>query len=522
MDTDEDGNMPSVLRVMPENERSKILAFAKQLGGLTLMKRNDQLANQFGISNEEALSVLKWLSTQHESSDQKLVNARKEGITLEPNCTQVSIQGGRSKNEDTAEYQRIEDPDWGLLIFAMVADGHGGAGVSKMLKRETWSLFSTHFKSQKITEKTIPVLDQLMINSLKHMNVKLQNICRSRNLTGGSTLVGVFAFLTLNRVYVLNVGDSRFLMFETKTGDIIKSTHRIIDTEDGKDTPYPNLHPTQTYLHKVLGKIKIKRNVPLPLKNLESKPGTWDREIYDKGFVSMLNDTPDCRGLREWMLFLSNKETNSSNALEFVNHRPSDEELVFGHRQLPSTTRAFGDAGMTLHNGEIYICSIPTDREVAMFIGCDGFEESINVSLIPKYLSNPKKQLAGLLSPDHKFVSMYHSYTEWFKQQKIGDFPKNGIVSQLNWLLKCVQMVGHSHLPSNRDCEVIAGAVQWLQWAYNKYSSLDESDSNNKFTKEFPASARFRLKFLVQCALARLSFDNISGVLVTTTPRRAD
>jgi len=519
MDLDEDGNMPSVLRGMDSDERKNILAFAKQLGGLSLMKRNDKLANQFGISNEEALSVLQWLSKQDECSDKKAISVRKEGVILEPNCTQVSIQGGRSKNEDTAEYQRIEDPDWGSLIFAMVADGHGGAAVSKMLKRETWNIFSTHFKSQNISEKSIPVLDKLMANTLQHMNVKLQNTCRSRNLSGGSTLVGVFAFLTQNRVFVLNVGDSRFLMFETKTGDVVKSMHRIIDTEDGKDTPYPIPQPTRTNLHKVLGKIKIKRNIPLPLKNLESKPNTWNREIYDKGYVSMLNETEDYRGLREWMLFLSNKETNPSNALQFVNHRPSDEELVFGHRQLPSTTRAFGDAGMTLHNGEIYICSIPTDREVAMFIGCDGFEESINVSLIPKYLAYPKQQLVHLLSPDHKFVTMYHSYTEWFKQQKIGDFPKKGIVSQLNWLLKCVQQVGHSHLPSNRDCEVIAGAVQWLQWAYNKYSSLDDSDANNKFTKAFPASARFRLKFLVQCALARLSFDNISGVLITTTPK---
>lgn len=46
---------------------------------------------------------------------------------------------------------------------------------------------------------------------------------------------------------------------------------------------------------------------------------------------------------------------------------------------------------------------------------------------------------------------------------------------------------------------------------------MDKSDPNNKFFKPFVDSARFRLKFLVQCALARLSFDNISGVLITMT-----
>ena len=109
-------------------------------------------------------------------------------------------------------------------------------------------------------------------------------------------------------------------------------------------------------------------------------------------------------------------------------------------------------------------------------------------------------------------------FWDWFVHQRIGHFPKSSIVAQLTWLLRCVNLVGHSHLPTQRDCEVIAGAVQWLQWAYNKYSALDNDDPSNKFHKNFRESARFRLKFVVQCALARLSFDNISGVLASLTP----
>lgn len=231
-----------------------------------------------------------------------------------------------------------------------------------------------------------------------------------------------------------------------------------------------------------------------------------------------MDKDPTGRGIREWKLFLNNPETNVNNSLEYVQNRANDDELVIGNRQLPSTTRAFGDFHMTLHLGEIYFCTIPTDRNVALFCGCDGFEESVDRDLIPKYLCDPKGALGNLLSEDHKFVKMYNNYKDWFLHQKIGHLPEEGVVNQLNWLQRCVQYVGHSHLPSQRDCEVIAGAVQWLQWAFHKYSSKAPTDPSNKFNQPFADSVRFRLKFLVQSALARLSFDNISGVIIAINP----
>jgi len=440
-------------------------------------------------------------------------------VTLVPVCTSVSIQGGRSKNEDTAEYMSLEDSVWGPTVFCMVADGHGGASVSKMLKRETLATFQRHFEAEKSDnlDTSTGNLDLIMESVLRTMNRELQSYCQERSLSGGSTLVAVFAFLNYERMYVLNVGDSRFILFDVDTGEICQTVHRVVDFEDDMERDFPpdDLHPSHSHLHKVLGKIKIKNN-PVNLKSMEGKAGTWNAEFAE--YLTMANDTPDRRGLREYVLFLNNSETNSPQAVEFVNHRANDEELVISHRQLPSTTRAFGDIGMTLHMGEIYICSIPTDVETAIFVGCDGFEESIRYSLIPKYLSNPQAQINSLLSADHKFVAMYRQYKDWFIHQRIGTFPQGGILHELNWLLRCVNLVGHSHLPSTRDCEVIAGAVQWLQWAYNKYSNLGEDDPNNKFHKPFRESARFRLKFLVQCALARLSSDNISGVVIDFTP----
>jgi len=524
--------MPQFLEHMEQNDRENLVSFAEKIADSCTLENRRQLQSKFNINDKEATQVLEWINTNQGVPSRKIEKAKEmdheDGgdVTFETHCTSVSIQGGRSKNEDTADYSTYEDDQFGKVIFCMVADGHGGAAVSKMLKRECQPSFSKFFDEQKSglpdSERTVEELDECMVVTLRNMNEELQGYCSNRNLSGGSTLVSVFNFLRYRRFYVLNVGDSRCLMLNTSDGSIIQSVSRIVDLEDGRDSSFPPnaLHETKTHIHKVLGKIKITdRDQRERLRSLEGNTGTWDPKFVE--YVRMIDDNAEGRGIREWSLFLSNSETNPNSALEFVNNRASDEELVIGTRQLPSTTRAFGDIGMTLHMGEIYVCDIPKDVETAIFVGCDGFEESIRVDHIPRYLANPRDMLRHLLSSDHKFVKMYRQYKDWFLHQRIGAFPSDGnIKSELAWLLRCVNLVGHSHLPSQRDCEVIAGACQWLQWAYSKYVDLPSDDPNNKFTRPFPETSRFRLKFLVQCALARLSFDNISGVLITFSPSK--
>jgi len=515
--------MPAFLGQMGNEDRENLVTFVEGIAGQCTLDDKQQLQRRFNINESECSQVLEWINTNKTDRFCHMDTTSSDNITFNTHCTSVSIQGGRTKNEDTADYNTMEDDAFGKIVFCMVADGHGGAAVSKMLKRETQPAFLRHFAEgkERINSFGPEDLDDVMTSTLENMNIELQGYCSQRNLSGGSTLVAVFNFERYRRCYVLNVGDSRCMLMDTATGEIINSTSRIIDLEDGRTTDYLDApHPTCTHLHKVLGKIKIQRDRREELKSLAGKPGTWDPEFVK--VVKMINDTPDLRGIREWQLFLNNTETNATQALEFVNNRKNDDELVIGTRQLPSTTRAFGDLGMTLHKGEIYICSIPTDRETAVFVGCDGFEESISWQQIPRYLATPQEQLTRLLSDDHKFVVMYRQYKEWFHAQRIGAFPRTkDIADELKWLLRCINLVGHSHLPSARDCEVISGAVQWLQWAYTKYSALSPDDPNNKFQLPFPDSSRFRLKFLVQCALARLSFDNISGVVISFTPQHS-
>merc|ERR1712031_150498 len=104
-------------------------------------------------------------------------------------------------------------------------------------------------------------------------------------LSGGSTLVANFAFLDFYKNYVLNVGDSRFIMFDTDTGEIVHTLEKVIDLEDGLVTDYPANDPAETasHLHKVLGKLKVKNpQHARELKQLKGQRGSWDESLAEQ------------------------------------------------------------------------------------------------------------------------------------------------------------------------------------------------------------------------------------------------
>merc|ERR1719219_2301324 len=260
--------MPLFLEQMRENDRENLMLFAEKIADSCTLENRRKLQSKFNINDKEAKQVLEWINTNQGVPERKIQKAKDmdhiEGkVLFETHCTSVSIQGGRSKNEDTADYATYEDDQFGKVIFCMVADGHGGAAVSKMLKRECQPSFNKFFKESKDglpdSERTIQELDACMVATLRNMNEELQGYCSNRGLSGGSTLVSVFNFLRYRRFYVLNVGDSRCLMLNTSNGSIIQSVNRIVDLEDGRDQSFPPnaRHETKTCIHKVLGKIKI-------------------------------------------------------------------------------------------------------------------------------------------------------------------------------------------------------------------------------------------------------------------------
>jgi len=428
--------------------------------------------------------------------------------------------------EDKATCKTFDDKKWGRGLISMVADGHAGSDVSTMLKNNVLKKFSRHFRNQNHESISINLknLDHIMISVIRNINLDLQKDIVEKDLQGGSTLVTVFAFLDYQRLYILNVGDSRFMMFETETGNIVHTVSRIIDLQDGMDRFFSEEpHPSCTELHKVLGKIKIANRDPKlkkQLKEKESQPGQWSRDFLSH--VKMENETIENRGIREWALFLENEETNPDRSLKLVHHRRGDKNtLVIGKNGRLGITRCFGDIGIAMHLGEIYIADIPTDREVAFLLCSDGLEESIDHQLMTKYICHPENEIQNLFFQDHQFRKMSEEYKKFFIKKDIGEFPENeDILAQINWFERCLEIIGESHLPNGkRDRAVIATGAQWMKWAYNnKFSSLSHEHPANKFHQNFHESVSFRLQFLIQCALCRLSFDNISGILVSIKP----
>ena len=147
--------MPQFLEHMEQNDRENLVSFAEKIADSCTLENRRQLQSKFNINDKEATQVLEWISTNQGVPSRKMEKAKEmdheDGgdVTFETHCTSVSIQGGRSKNEDTADYATYEDDQFGKVIFCMVADGHGGAAVSKMLKRECQPSFSKFFDEQK-------------------------------------------------------------------------------------------------------------------------------------------------------------------------------------------------------------------------------------------------------------------------------------------------------------------------------------------------------------------------------------
>jgi len=484
-----------------------------------------QIIRMLGLSNSTEKAEDTYMSCYQDD----VIN--REGnqlcLNLTANAKAIACQFCPNYMEDRAKTETLMDEKWGPILISFVADGHGGKGVSSMIKKNIIRLYEQHFENQNHTSMgaNIETLDHIMISVLRNVTVDLQKEVEEQELRDGSTLVAVFAFLNFQRLYVLNCGDSRFMMFETETGNIINTVSRIIDLEDGFDRKFSveDQHPSCTESHNVLGKIRPHKDASASVSNelmtRRGKAGEWSHEFL-KDF-NMDNDTKELRGIREWGLWLDNEETNPEQCLKFIHRRKGDGIFVIGKRGRLNITRAFGDIGYAMHRGEIYIADIPMDREVSFLLCSDGLEECIHYTEIPKFICNPEDGLKNLFSKDHKFRQMCDQYKEFFIQKGIGLCPEDGnLVEEIDWYQRAIEIIGESHLPigTTRERETLKGSGEWIRWAYKKFSSLPYDHENNKFHKDLHECVGFRLKFIMQCALCRISCDNISGVLVSLKP----
>lgn len=456
------------------------------------------------------------------------VNCDEKGnscLTLNVNATAIASQGTPQYMEDMVKVKTFNDKKWGNLNLSMVADGHSGDKVSTMLKKNVFGYYQKHFAllDNESMDATLENLDQIMIPVIRNMNFDLQKEIEEKEIPGGSTLVAVFTFVDFQRLYILNVGDSRFMMFESESGNLVHTVSRIVDLEDGLERSFDskNLQPCCTTLQIIRGTIEVRQKdcnseIRQRVIRCKDKPGTWSMDFLQH--MCMKNDTPDRYGIREWALWLENQETNPKRALQVVGYgQRKDKLLVVGKKGKLNITRAFGDIGLAMHMGEIYVASIPANKEVAFLLCSDGLEESIDCENIRKFLCHPKSSIQNLLPKDNPIRIMSNNHKGFFKSKGIGLYPEGeDVLQKINWIERFLEKMGKSHLPGGEaDIPAIQYACSWLKWAHNKYSTMSEENPVNKFQQNFHDSVKFRLQIAIQCALCRFSFDNVSGILVS-------
>jgi len=327
----------------------------------------------------------------------------------------------------------------------------------------------------------------------------------------GSTCVAAFTFKRFNKLFTFCLGDSRFMLFETKYGKLVHGLTRLVDLADGSSTVFTSPQPCKNFLHQCLGPIAKIQNYESDSSDGISSYGRYSKYSYYepkqrlKDQYYMVND-PTGRGFREYELWSNNKETNPEG--KFIIPNDNYGKWTFDASGL-QPSRALGDKGSALHMGEIYICDLPTDQETWLVLISDGIEEAINISEIPYYVLEPKTQLKDILD-DHRAVNDFVNYRNWFATQlDIHELPlTKDIEKQLAWLETVYEFYERiEHFPSKRHAKTHKNAIHWLKKSHSRMSKPN-----------FVPNMQYRVKFLMHSAYARLCFDNVSVVVQRNTP----
>lgn len=144
--------------------------------------------------------------------------------------------------------------------FFAVFDGHGGPGKEKHLvdycvenlpKRLFHKLANTHVKNTKLTIKGIT---QCFVD----FDTEMYDLFKEGKLNYGTTCTAVLIDETRGRIYQINLGDSRSIIFNTKDGNIISETKDHNPEYSGEIT---RIEAAKGFVrnNRVLGSIAVSR-----------------------------------------------------------------------------------------------------------------------------------------------------------------------------------------------------------------------------------------------------------------------
>lgn len=148
-------------------------------------------------------------ATRHSFTPRKTVYKITELRSPRRGCV-ATIKGGRDYQED--RYSITEMP--GATLYS-VFDGHGGSKTSEILRREFNKYITTEIKNRGLSSRNFRGL-------MDNVARQFDNYLLRQRVTDGSTAVGVI--VTVNRVYLWTIGDSRAVILDSADKVVAKTT----------------------------------------------------------------------------------------------------------------------------------------------------------------------------------------------------------------------------------------------------------------------------------------------------------
>ena len=258
--------------------------------------------------------------------------AKKE---LQPAVGGCELIGSRRNMEDVRINAKIKGGHlWGVF------DGHGGPDVSKHAANYYLTRFQIHSNAT----------DADVIGAFKRADIEIQETCPP---SGGST--AIICYDAGSIIYFNNLGDSRALLFNKKSGKILRMDYYVVDNASNKRRNVSN-GDAMTDIHQMPGLAER-----LPEYGPQITPITLD----DMHTYRIMNDDDSESAKREWMSYcqvqfeqkkITNPGLNSNTFVVPIPYHSAGDPLQSFRlcEDGIQPTRGSGNED-TNHIGEVYV-----------------------------------------------------------------------------------------------------------------------------------------------------------------------
>ena len=410
-----------------------------------------------------------------------------------------SILGGRSANEDFHSTGNIYTPKLGDISYYQVFDGHNGHLLSKYLNDNFSKIFEK--KLNIFVKKKYLSSELVIIKAIEATNVELINLVVGNNnyCKSGSTIIVTYCVSKLKKAFTFCLGDSRFLCYDTITGNIKKTLVKTIDLEDNKIYEYKNgMKESTNFLHFFPSKPVLKIDC--------EELSTFSK--YEKGDISknyIFHEENNEELLREWELLLLNKKSNPTGYFQNLKQHPDNSvryKLLQPTRSLESNLYDY----KCLTKGVIHIVNIT--ENTGFFIGCDGFEDgnTLNKYDICNFLVTPAFIANKVYNSN--FIR-YIRDTSWYLPRN-----KNVLgtmkIKEINFNMSFVDLIKWLHINFCQNETTSFPIKSCVQDGYKK--AIDYFYKNINKNNQLLFYNFNKIEALANLAILYGSSDNITGI----------